>query len=82
MATITHYDIIREMIDNDGCYPGDPRPLAIFEYQSTYGEICWSVISIEEELMSLLTSPYVRHPEEIWSKKRGKTRDPTPPRSA
>ena len=77
MATITHRDIIQTMVDNDGVYPGDPQPIAIFEYRGAGGQVCWSVIYMEAELLSLMTSYYVCNPEEIWSRKRGKFRDPT-----
>ena len=77
MATITYRPIIQEMLDNDGRYEDDPIPLAIYEYLGMGGEICWSVIYQPTDLHSLLTSPYVRDPQEIWNRYRGKIRNPT-----
>ena len=78
MATMTSYEIIKEMVDNDGVYPGDPQVMAIWEY-SNDGETVWCVIIVPQDERAMHDSPYVRDQRLLWSQDTGKVRDPTRP---
>lgn len=79
MATIDSYELAKQLVDNEGRYPGDPQLLSIWEYTNG-GRICWCLIIVPADLAAMLSSPYVHNPEMLWSKEEGKLRDPTPPK--
>jgi hypothetical protein len=79
MATMTSYPIIKQMVDNNGVYPGDPQVLAIYEYTGG-GGICWCVILVPIDETNMYASPYVHNPRLLWSKEQGKVADPTEPK--
>ena len=71
MATIDSAKIIREMLDNDGVYPGDPQCLAIYEYTNDWKKKCWSVCYEEMDLIALHSSPFVHNLRLLWSQEEG-----------
>lgn len=75
MATITSYNIIKKMIDNDGVYPGDPQVEAIWEYENC-GQIMWSISLCAADVGALLSSAYVQRPVLLWSKRDGLIQEP------
>jgi hypothetical protein len=77
MATMTDYNIIKELVDNDGVFPGDPQLLAIYEYKNA-GKTVWCAIIVPEDEMAMFDSPYVKEPTLLWSMEKGKIKDPTP----
>ena len=81
MATMTSYPIVKQMVDNNGVYPGDPQVLAIYEYTGMNG-ICWCVILVPLDEENMWVSPFVKDPKLLWSRKEGKVCDPTPPEDA
>ena len=76
---MTSYPIIKEMMDNNGVYPGDPQVLAIYEY-TNMGNICWCVILVPIDKICMYDSPFVRDPKLLWSKEEGKVGEPTKPK--
>lgn len=79
MATITMISIIKEMMDNNGSYQGDPQVLVIIEYTGMDGNTQWAVAEERREALEIWTSPYVTDPVVIWSRPKGKVQDPTEP---
>ena len=78
MATISSYDIIKEMVDNNGHYYDDPKPIAIFEYTSGFNNsVVWSVAYLKSDVVSLFSSPYARNITPIWTQKDGVITQPT-----
>lgn len=65
MTTFTYRDIIQEMLDNDGVYPGDPQAWGIFEYRNIYGKIVWAVFSRESDF-NLHASPHITDWTPLW----------------
>jgi hypothetical protein len=78
MPTMTSYEIIKEMVDNDGIYPGDPQVEAIWEY-SNDGQTVWCVIIVPQDKMAMHSSPYVKDPQLLWSQDAGLVHEPTRP---
>ena len=72
MATFETRDIIDEMIANDGCYRGDPPPLAIYEYKNIFDATLWFVAYVEGDLNSLFTSDHVKQEtiKQLWPASR------------
>jgi len=70
MATLTSKEIIDEMIENDGCYQGDPPCCAIYEYQNQFNKTVWFVAYAQADFHSLFNSPYVQREtiKQLWPK--------------
>lgn len=72
MATFETREIIDIMIENDGCYPGDPPPLAIYEYENTFNKTLWFVAYVQSDFTSLFTSDHVKQQtiKQLWPASR------------
>ena len=70
MATFTDKAIIDEMIECDGYYQGDPQPLAIYEFENTFGKTAWCVVYVQSDFASLFQSPNVKQEtiKLLWQK--------------
>ena len=60
MATFTDKSIIDEMIEGDGYYQGDPPPLAIYEFETTFGKTHWCVVYVQLDYANLFQSAHVK----------------------
>jgi len=70
MATFTMRGIVRELLDNDGCFPGDPQAARIYEYLDMSGKVVWAVFyRVDHDDMA--TSPYVERPTLLWDRQLG-----------
>lgn len=65
-------EIIIEMLQNDGVYPGDPQAYTIWEYKNQHGKVVYAVFMTEDHDMFL--SPYVFEPKLLWEKREGLTK--------
>lgn len=72
MATIGK-PLARELVANDGNYPGDPQCLAVYSYENRYGGTCYSVCYTFSDVNRLQTSPDVIACSQLWSKESGLT---------
>jgi len=43
MPTVTHKQIVDEIIERNGEYHGDPVVYSIVEYKSAFGGTCWGL---------------------------------------
>jgi hypothetical protein len=70
MATITNFDIVQEIMDKEGYYPGDDIPVVrIVEYSNQFnGDRAWGLIYRGENLDRYHTSPACINPHTIWEK--------------
>lgn len=65
MSTIDNPGIIKKMLENNGCYPGDPEPYSIWEYLSGFGTKCYKVIwKSEREETNFLVHGNIVHGHE------------------
>jgi len=67
MATVTHKDIVDEIIKGNGVYQGDPPVYSIVEYQSAFGSTCWGLNYTRENHYDF--SDYVHNPKVIFERK-------------
>ena len=71
MATITLREIIQEILDNDGVYPGDPQATSVYEYRNVFdGEVAWAVFWNERHF-DLDRSPAVYDYVLLWKRGHG-----------
>lgn len=71
MATISYEKIIRTMLENDGVYPGYPKPWAIYEYRHAItNRVLWSVF-YDPSHFDLDVSLFVGDYKLLWSKDQG-----------
>lgn len=76
MSTIDSKEIVKEIIENDGHYPGDPQYDSIWQYDNQFGGISYKLIygpNANAMLSEFLSSPYCENSRLLWSKKTGKT---------
>lgn len=67
MATITNREIIVEMLDNDGRYPGDPQMHSIWKYNGGCSKTdLYAIFATAEH--DMFYSPYVRDPILLWDR--------------
>jgi hypothetical protein len=67
MATVTHKDIVDDIIKGNGVYHNDPPVYSIVEYQSAFGGTCWGLNYTQENLYT--PSEYVHEPKVIFERK-------------
>lgn len=71
MATITSREIIQEILDNDGVYPGDPQAALIYEYRNVFdNEVAWAVFWDYRD-DDIGSSPAVAEFKLLWSRDMG-----------
>ena len=72
MATINSKDVVDDIIENDGLYPGDHvRVVKIVQYENTFnGGIAYGCIYEGHDLESYSASPFIRNPKTIWEYKK------------
>lgn len=66
MSTVTE-EIAKQLIANDGIYPGDPQCYAVLSYNNQYGGQSWAVCYSKNDFNNYAPSPYVRKPKVQWS---------------
>lgn len=69
--TYTDPEIIREMLENDGVYPGDPRMALIYSYDNA-GRPHYAVFA-DSRHDDVHLSPWVQNPVLLWSATDGLT---------
>jgi hypothetical protein len=67
MPTVTHKDIVDEIIKANGEFHGDPPVYSIVEYQSAFGGTCWGLNY--QERNAYTPSEYVLEPKVIFKRK-------------
>jgi len=72
MATIEDKNIIKDIMDNNGIYPGDPQVDSIYEYTHYLSGKKLYAIFYNPEYFDLDISPYVSEYKCLWNKKNGK----------
>ena len=70
MSTIDSKEIIYELLEHDGIYPGDPRCSYIFSYENSWGNLTQAVFWGSHDMHA---SPFVRNPQLLWSSLQGIT---------
>jgi len=71
MATITHREIIEQLLANDGMYPGDPQVGSIWEYRRAITqEVMWAVF-YDPAHFDLDSSPFVAEYQCLWDCEAG-----------
>lgn len=73
MSTIDSRDIVLEIIQNDGVYPGDPRLFAVYSYINDWQKQTYSILTNKGAVVALLTSPFVHSPKLLWDQEKGIT---------
>lgn len=74
MATIDSKEIIKKLLENEGIYdPEDPQAKSVWSYVNSWGgETCAVYWTVSNDIR---TSPYVKLPRMLWSKRAGLTQD-------
>lgn len=74
MGTVDSREIIKEILEGDGVYPGDPQCYGVYAYHNLYwGHWPFSIEHSREEAQSLLASPAVGTIIPLWTTGRGVT---------
>jgi len=69
MATITQEHIVKEIMDNNGYYEGDPQVVKIVQYENIFdGKRAWGLIYKGEDPMRYHTGATI-NPTTIWEAK-------------
>jgi len=72
MSTIDSSNIILEMLENNGVYPGDPQCEVIYQYTNLWGKTTWAVYW-SSGYAELFESPAVLNPVLLFNKDIGLT---------
>lgn len=73
--TLMDKSIIKEMLENDGIYPGDPQMYSIYSYtHANTGEKLFAIFS-SYRYCDIHISPYVKDPVLLWSVHTGITKE-------
>lgn len=74
MPTVDSREVILEMLQNNGTYPGDPQMFSIWTYVNDWGnrayKLIYGDIPIRKEI-EFVKSPYVHNPYLLWSQSDG-----------
>lgn len=73
MSTIDSPSIIRTILVNDGCYPGDPRLYSVWSYINDWGNPAFKIISHPGNELDFLLSPFIHTPKLLWNSPLGIT---------
>lgn len=72
MPTIDNKEIIDEIVANNGYFEGDPRVIAIVQYENDFGnKITYGVCYTSQQVSNYFNSPYCHHPKLYWDKVKG-----------
>ena len=71
--TIESTDIIKEMLRNDGVYPGDPQVSYIYAYRNQMSNNLLFAVFMRGGDVDIFTSPYVAASRLLWQKVTGLT---------
>ena len=74
MSTIDSREIILEMLQNNGTYPGDPQVFSIWIYETDLGNKTYKLIYGDDPIfkeIEFIKSPYVHKPYLLWSRSDG-----------
>lgn len=75
MPSINSTEIVKEMLKENGTYPGDPQAFAISEYTNDWGGRTFHIAMHLQELSSLYDSPHCRDIKTLWMRSTGITPD-------
>lgn len=69
MATVDSRDIVDEIIEHDGLYPGDDiRVVKVVQYENDFnGKLAYGLVYEGEDLMRYETAPACHNPKVLWS---------------
>ena len=76
MSSIDSKEIIKEIIENDGHYPGDAPYDSIWQYDNQFDGISFKLIygpNADTMLLEFWSSPFCTNHKLLWSRKTGKT---------
>lgn len=73
MPSIDGLEIIQKLLRNNGVYPGDPQALQLSQYTNNWGGITYHIAMNEQQVLSLLNSPYCHNITTLWYRKTGLT---------
>lgn len=65
MSTIESKDIIKTLLENDGCYPGDPQMYVIWSYYNTMAKR--KMYAVYDKPYYLMESSLIQNPIILWS---------------
>jgi hypothetical protein len=68
MPTYEDKNIVDQIIQRDGYYPGDPRAFQVSSYVNQYGKTCYHIAYSEKELARMLESPHVSQVKILWKR--------------
>jgi hypothetical protein len=67
MASVTHKEIVDQIIAGDGYYDNeDPRVIKVVEYTTDWGGTAWGLIYEGEDPMRYHTAPACHNPRTLW----------------
>ena len=73
MSSIQSAGIIREMLENDGTFPGDPQMDEIWSYDGLGNSVNYKLIYGGIGNAEFLSSPYIANPIRLWDRFNGLT---------
>lgn len=68
MSTIDSPKIIREILLNDGTYPGDPQCYSVLTYQNNWGGTSYAITYNAADAQRYLPSQFVHNPQLLWTR--------------
>lgn len=74
MATIDSASVIRQILQNNGTYPGDPQLHCVLSYTNDWGHPTFAICTNEVSYIETALSPWVRNPVHLWSRESGLTK--------
>ena len=73
MSTIDNVEIIKQILANDGQYPGDPQCYSVWVYINNWGGRTYKVCNKKANEIAFMMSPNVGIPELLWNMYDGLT---------
>jgi hypothetical protein len=71
--TIDSKQIVQEILENDGIYPGDPQCYAVYSYVNDWNKKTYSVACSSRDTESLYSSPCCHIIILLWEQGSGLT---------
>jgi hypothetical protein len=71
--TFTDQEIIREILENDGIYLGDPQMALIYSYEHDIAEGPHFAVFTHEMYDDMYRTPYIKRYKLLWSRSEGLT---------
>jgi len=73
MATFSSKEIVAEILENNGAYPGDPQCARMYSYDGVLGGEKLFAMFMAEEHDDMMLSPYVKNPVLLFTAEEGLT---------